>query len=150
MQRKPGKASGVEHGGYQSDGGQRCVLVVDDEIAMSSAIRRILTRRNYQVLTAATPSEALPMLEEHPGRLSLLIADMLMPGMDGLELAQTLQPRHPGLKCLFMSGQPGDTLARTHGLETCHHFIEKPFTIKQLMEKVSAVLLESPAEEGAC
>ena len=116
------------------------LLLVDDEAGLRRVTSRLLKRAGYEVLTASNGEEALKVLAESSNELDLVITDVVMPGMSGLELVKHLKERHPGLKVLFTSGYTSDTLSR-HGLsETELHFITKPYTIAALTTHVQAAL----------
>ena len=85
------------------NGGGETVLVVEDEIAILKLTGRILSRYSYNVLLAQSPSEALKVSQAHSGKISLLITDVVMPEMNGRELANRLKILYPEIKCLFMS-----------------------------------------------
>ncbi|HEQ71136.1 MAG TPA: transporter substrate-binding domain-containing protein [Spirochaetia bacterium] len=119
------------------------LLVVEDEAAILQLAERILTRLGYHVLSSRTPAEALRTAETCPDPISLLVTDVVMPEMNGRELAERLRQRHPALKCLFMSGYTSDVIAHRGLHDHGFHFIQKPFTQKDIAVKVRAVLDES-------
>jgi YesN/AraC family two-component response regulator len=92
------------------------------------------------VLAADTPGEAIRLAREHIGEIQLLITDVIMPEMNGRDLANNLQSLYPRLKCLFMSGYTADAIAYQGVLEEGVHFIQKPFSVKNLAAKVREVL----------
>jgi PAS domain S-box-containing protein len=112
------------------------VLVVEDEDLILTLAKEMLTRLGYQPLVARTPLEALKIAKEHIGEISLLITDIVMPEMNGKVLAERLQAKYPGLKCLFMSGYTANIIAHRGILEEGVHFIQKPFSIEKLSQKV--------------
>ncbi len=116
------------------------VLLVEDEPAILALARRILKRLGYTVLNASTPSEAIRLAGAHAGEIHLLITDVVMPEMNGRDLARRLLSHHPKLKCLFMSGYTADVIAHRGVLDEGVHFIHKPFSIKDLAAKVREVL----------
>ena len=121
-------------------GGSETILLVEDEAAILKMSRDMLTHLGYRVLTAESPVAAVSLLEEHGGEVHLLITDVVMPEMNGKELAELLNQRQPGLRCLFTSGYTGTVIA-SHGiLEEGIDFIQKPFSIKDLADKVRTVL----------
>jgi CheY-like chemotaxis protein len=97
----------------------------------------------YRVLTAGTPSEAIRMAGEFAKDIHLLVTDVVMPEMNGQDLAGTLLPQYPHLKCLFMSGYTSDIIAQQGILVDGVQFIQKPFSIKDLADKVGRVLERS-------
>jgi DNA-binding NtrC family response regulator len=103
----------------------------------------MLTLRGYSVLTANDGQEALKMVQEHPGRIYLLLTDVAMPEMGGRELAERLAATHPEMKVLFMSGHTEDGMVRRGVRESVINFIQKPFRADQLLSKVKELLAES-------
>jgi YesN/AraC family two-component response regulator len=94
----------------------------------------------YTVLTAADPGEALRLADRHSGPLHLLITDVVMPGMNGQDLAAKLTETYPGMKCLFISGYTADVIAHRGILEEGVHFLAKPFTRDVIARKVYELL----------
>jgi len=124
--------------GTEVAGAGETLLVVEDEAAILKLAERILLAYNYKVLTARTPFEALKAAALHP--IDLLITDVVMPGMNGRELAEKLQSLYPRLRCLYMSGYTANVIAHRGVLDKGVHFIQKPFSPKELGAKVRAVL----------
>jgi len=120
--------------------GGETILVVEDEAAILEVTTMILTRLGYRVLPAHTPGAALVLAKEHAGEIHLLLTDVVMPGMNGLELANKLQSLVPGLKRLFMSGYTADIIAHHGVLDEGLQFIHKPFSLTALGAKVREVL----------
>ncbi|MFZ2961081.1 MAG: response regulator [Candidatus Ozemobacteraceae bacterium] len=116
------------------------VLVVEDETSMLSLIREILVGLDYKVLSADTPSRALKDVEAHVGDIHLLITDVVMPEMNGRELAARVREQIPGIKCFFMSGYTRDVIANLGVVNEGFQFIQKPFTVKDLAAKVRETL----------
>lgn len=100
----------------------------------------VLAKQGYTVLSANSPAEAVRLARENSGEIHLLITDVIMPGMNGKELIQSLQSSHPRLKCLFMSGYTADAIACHGVLEDGVNFIQKPFALPDLAAKVRYVL----------
>jgi two-component system sensor histidine kinase EvgS len=123
-------------------GSGETLLVVEDETAILKLIERVLTKNNYRVLTAQTPSEALRKAAAHEGGISLLLTDVVMPEMNGRELSEKLRALYPELKCLYMSGYTANIIAHRGLLDKGIHFIPKPFSTRDLAEKVRKVLDE--------
>ena len=86
------------------------------------------------------PVEAIKLVDEYKGNIDLLITDVLMPEINGPELAAKLQDRQPDLKTLYMSGYTADVIAQNSELETGVHFLQKPFTRDSLAQRVREVL----------
>ena len=122
------------------NGSGETVLVVEDEITILKLTERILSRCNYNVLLAKSPSEALKVAQAYSGKISLLITDVVMPEMNGRELADQLKLFCPGIKCLFMSGYTANVIAHRGVLDEGVAFIQKPFSTKGLASKVMEVL----------
>ena len=102
--------------------------------------KTMLEFHGYKVLAAGTPAEAMRLAREHSGVIHLLMTDVIMPAMNGRDLALMLMSRHTGLKILFMSGYTADVIAHHGVLDEGVHFLQKPFSINKLAEKVREVL----------
>jgi PAS domain S-box-containing protein len=120
--------------------GTETVLLVEDELTILKMAERMLESHGYRVLAAATPAEATRLFMAHPGAIDLLITDVIMPEMNGRELAKSLLLLCPELKCLFMSGYTADVISQRGVLVEGVSFIQKPFSIKGLVTKVREVL----------
>ena len=120
--------------------GKETVLLVEDELAILDVATQMLEMQGYRVLAAATPGAAIRLAEEHRGEIHLLMTDVVMPEMNGRELAEKLLSLYPGLKRLFMSGYTADAIAHHGVLDEGVQFIQKPFTFKTLAAKVREVL----------
>ena len=116
------------------------ILVVEDEAAVRELLDQILTSVGYRVTVAANGGEALLWVEEKGLRPDLLLVDVILPGMDGSVLAARLQQSRPGLKVLYMSGYTDNIIAHRGVLDPGTHFIQKPFTMDNLTQKVQEVL----------
>jgi DNA-binding NtrC family response regulator len=92
------------------------------------------------VVGARTPGEAVRLAEAHAGGIHLLVTDVVMPDMNGRDLAEHLLSVHPNLKCLFMSGYTADVIAHQGVLAAGVQFIQKPFSLTDLAAKVRQVL----------
>ena len=121
-------------------GGGQTVLLVEDEPALLKMDEMMLEKLGYQALAAATPGEALSLAASHDGKIDLLLTDVIMPQMTGRELALRLQAVNPQLRCLYMSGYTADVIAQHGVLGETLHFIQKPFTMKDLAAAVRAAL----------
>jgi two-component system cell cycle sensor histidine kinase/response regulator CckA len=116
------------------------VLVVEDEALILSLDRAMLERLGYTVLSAGTPAEALRQAKVHAGEIQLLVTDVIMPEMNGRELAKLIRDITPGLKCLFTSGYTANLIAHNGVLEEGVNFLQKPFSINDLASKVRQAL----------
>jgi PAS domain S-box-containing protein len=128
---------------YRFDRGHEHILLVEDEPAILDVARSILETCGYTVLPAQSPAEATRIAQAHIGEIHMLITDIIMPGMNGRELAENLLLLRPGMKCLYMSGYSGDVIAHQGVIEQGLHFIQKPFTMAGLTTKVRSVLDEA-------
>lgn len=108
------------------------VLLVEDEPAIMNLGKIMLEKLGYHAVAARSPSEALRQAAEHVGGVDLLITDVVMPEMNGRELADQLRSLYPKMKTLFMSGYTADVIARRGVLEDDLNFIQKPFTVRDL------------------
>jgi PAS domain S-box-containing protein len=116
------------------------ILVVEDEEAILMLAQHILVKLGYQVWAAGSAGEAIDLGEKHKDRIHLLVTDVVMPEMNGRELAQRLQSHTPKLKCLFMSGYTADIIASRGVLGQGVHFLQKPFSTRDLARKVREAL----------
>ncbi|NTW48874.1 MAG: PAS domain S-box protein [Chlorobiales bacterium] len=116
------------------------VLLVEDEQSLRATCILLLDMLEYKVLEAETPEVALEVVARHPGEIHLLLTDVIMPGMNGKELAERLWTLKPDLKVMFMSGYPADVINRHGILEQSRPFLEKPFSLSELACKLREVL----------
>jgi signal transduction histidine kinase len=119
------------------DTSRKTILLVDDHAAARKSMQRFLLDAGYRILAAHSGKEALKVFAEHSGAVDLLIADCMMPGMNGQELAETLLGRKPGLKVLLVSGYEHAPLGFAAGAV---ELVRKPFSGKALIERVVEVL----------
>lgn len=122
--------------------GQETILLVEDEPAILNMATMILTELGYTVLQANKPGEATRLARENARDIHLLMTDVVMPEMNGRDLAKELQSLYPDLKCLFMSGYTADVISHHGVLEDGVNFIQKPFSISDLAARVREVLDE--------
>jgi DNA-binding NtrC family response regulator len=104
--------------------------------------RMMLERMGYYVLAAGRPKEAISLAREHAGEIHLLMTDVVMPEMNGRDLAKNLLSLYPHLKCLFMSGYTTNVIAHHGVLDEGVQFIQKPFSREQLGTRVREALDE--------
>ncbi len=119
------------------------ILIVEDDPSILKIVRRILQELTYTVLTSETSKGAIRLAEEHAGEIHLLLTDVIMPDMNGLELSTSLQTLYPDMICIFMSGYTANTIAHHGVLDEGVHFIQKPFSRRDLAETVRKVLDEA-------
>jgi signal transduction histidine kinase/CheY-like chemotaxis protein len=123
-------------GGGAASGRGRTVLVVEDQQAVREMVVDVLAEQGYSVLAAADPGLALAAAAAHPGRIDLLLTDMVMPRMNGRELAAKLAAARPGIAVLFMSGYTDDDPSRTGGGPAAGGLLAKPFGADELLRRV--------------
>ena len=120
--------------------GTETVLLVEDDAAVRELAHDILRSCGYHVLVVADPRRLGSVLEQNPGTIHILVTDVLMPGINGREVANEVQRQHPETKTLYMSGYAYQTMLGRGVLEAGALFIQKPLTPSQLLEKVREVL----------
>jgi two-component system cell cycle sensor histidine kinase/response regulator CckA len=116
------------------------ILVVEDNDDLREVVGRILSRAGYQVIIAANGPEALEAAQVHAGSIDLLLTDVVMPKMQGKELAQRMAGIRPGLRVLFMSGYAQPSLGEAGSLASGVILLDKPFTGPLLLTHVRDVL----------
>ncbi len=116
------------------------ILLVEDEAAILELCRRLLEGLGYRVFSAGGPLEAIQLVESEPLRIDLLLTDVILPDMNGRELAAQLSSRIPGLKILYISGYTPAVIADSGILESGVNFLSKPFSREELAGKVRDVL----------
>ena len=120
--------------------GSETILVVEDEAMVRDLTLEVLKECGYTVIPAGRPDEALRISEQNQGHIDLLLTDVIMPGMSGLDLAERLKPERPEMKVLYVSGYTADAVAR-HGMsDSKTAFLQKPFSPGALVRKVREVL----------
>ena len=127
-------------GDGESASGAETIVLVEDDLLVRELTERALTRLGYRVLAFSDGETALTAVESFAGAIHLLMTDVVMPGMNGRELASRIAEVRPGIRTLFASGHTADVIVR-HGLEDPGlHFIAKPYTPHRLAAKVRSVL----------
>jgi PAS domain S-box-containing protein len=116
------------------------ILVVEDDRAILKFMERNLKELDYTVMTSTHPEKVMDMIRAHTGKIHLLITDVIMPKMNGRDLAQQLQSICPDMKCIYMSGYTADVITDKGVLDKGENFIQKPFSKKKLAELVRNVL----------
>jgi CheY-like chemotaxis protein len=116
------------------------ILLVEDEAAILKMSGKILKDLGYTVLSAASPLKALDLAKAYGDKIHLLITDMILPEMNGRDLARQVQSIYPEIKILFMSGYTANAIAHHHVLEPGLCFLQKPFSIKDMAVKAREAL----------
>ncbi len=135
-----GDGSARAHDTARASGGTETILIVEDQPAVLGLARKILDRLGYRTLLAETPMDALELARAHAGDIDLLITDVVMPEMNGRELAEKFTASYPDMAVLFMSGYPSGVIADRGILDAGTHFLQKPFTVKELGLRVRQAL----------
>ena len=130
-------------------GGSETVLLVEDDEAVRRLARRVLQRSGYHVLEAAHPAEALrAVVPRHQGPIHLLVTDVVMPEMDGHQLAEHVAALYPGIGTIFMSGYTEDEVVRRGIVTGSSIFLQKPFGPRDLTRSVREMLDRVAVEHG--
>lgn len=120
--------------------GSEAVLLVEDQPEVRSFLRRVISRAGYQVSEAGSGKEALELLRESGQGVELLLTDVVMPEMSGVELAERVRRERPSCRVVFMSGYNDDEVLRRAVNRSELAFLAKPFTAKSLLQKIREVL----------
>lgn len=132
----------------ESEKSKTTVLVVDDDASVLRVAGKVLRRAGYDVVEASGGPEALDLLKGRPDPVALLVTDVLMPGMGGREVADAARALVPGLRVLFMSAYTEDQVV-LRGVRVAQvSFLQKPFSVVDLQNKVREVL-SAPPDEAA-
>ena len=131
---------GISVSSDDSGPGSETILLVEDETHVRELVAHVLQASGYTVLTAADPAAALELSDRHPGPIHLLLTDVVMPEMSGLELCQRLKSLRPRTRVLYMSGYTDEALGRHGVLEPGTFLLQKPFRVGALGQKVREVL----------
>jgi CheY-like chemotaxis protein len=123
------------------------ILLVEDEETVRQMTTDILEQSGYTTLAAMTPQEALALCARADQRIDLLLTDVIMPGMNGRELSRQIERLRPGIKVLFMSGYAADIISEVEVNDPAMGFIQKPFSMRILLEKIEE-LLQTGREKG--
>jgi len=126
--------------------GTETILLVEDDEAVRTLVARVLGKWGYKVLPTASSREALEASEKHPEAFDLLITDLVMPDMDGSELARQLRAGRPAMKVLFISGYTKDAVMQRGVLDESSNLLTKPFGLEELTEAVRRILDAAPGD----
>ena len=131
----------------ESPGGTETLIVCEDDAAVRELTARMLVAAGYHVLVAPDGVHALELAAQHAGPLELLITDVIMPDMNGRQLAEALGGVRPGVRTLFVSGYTSNVIAHHGVLDESVNFLEKPYSRRQLLQKIREVLDRAPPAE---
>ncbi|MGA7400275.1 MAG: ATP-binding protein [Candidatus Sulfotelmatobacter sp.] len=124
--------------------GTETILLVEDETNLRYLARQFLEKQGYRVIEAADGAVAMQIAVAHEGMIHLLLTDVIMPGMNGRELAQRISEIRPNTKVLYMSGYTENVIGHNGTLDAGVRLLQKPFTLRELKSKVREVLDSTP------
>lgn len=116
------------------------VLLVEDNAMVREMLVDLLESNGYLLLVADSPGRALDIERNHTGAIDLVVTDVIMPGMNGMELFERLNERRPGVPVLYISGYTSDVVIHNGTLEETVNFLKKPFTAEQFLERIRLVI----------
>jgi PAS domain S-box-containing protein len=140
-------ASTVQH--HNVEPGTETVLLVEDEANLRYLARQYLEKQGYKVIEAADGAVAMQIAVAHEGIIHLLLTDVIMPGMNGRELAQRISEIRPNVKILYMSGYTENVVGHNGMLDAGVRLLQKPFNLRDLKSKVREVLDATTPSEVA-
>jgi PAS domain S-box-containing protein len=132
--------SGPGRSGFKAQLGTETLLLVEDEDAVRVLVRNVLREKGYRILEASRGEEALELAGQYGGPIDLLVTDVVMPQMNGRELARRLADLLPQIKVLYISGYADNAVWYQGGLDSGGAFLQKPFSPEALARKVREVL----------
>lgn len=116
------------------------ILIVEDEPEIMQITTKLLTHFGYNIFSTNNPLEAIKIVEENKGEIKLLITDVIMPDMNGMDLSKKIITIDPQIKILFMSGYTANIIENRGALDEKTNFIQKPFPIEDLLRKIASIL----------
>jgi PAS domain S-box-containing protein len=126
------------------DRGQETILLVEDEIHLRRLARQYLENQGYKILEAEDGAAALQIVDGHKGTIDLLLTDVIMPGMNGRELARQISRLLPNIRVLYMSGYTENAIGHDGMLDPGINLLQKPFSLPSLKDRVREVLDSEP------
>jgi PAS domain S-box-containing protein len=139
---EPGEEEAKAEKKARQPGGSETIMVVDDEEGVREVASQYLSARGYRVLAAESGAQALELAKGESGKIDVLVTDALMPGMSGPALAKELLSQRPSTKVLYISGYAEDTTLLEDARERGEAFLQKPFGLDSLAEKLRGLLKE--------
>jgi PAS domain S-box-containing protein len=139
---------GVRRGDAPLQGGTERILVIEDDPALRAAAARLLTKVGYRVLTAADGVEGLSLFRSRASEVDLVLTDVVMPRLGGLELYQALRRERPDIRVLFTSGYPPQQFRDRLGRGAAVGFVTKPWTAGELLRQLRALLDEAGGDRA--
>jgi CheY-like chemotaxis protein len=129
---------------HRVEPGTETILLVEDEANLRYLARQFLEKQGYKVIEAADGAVAMQIAVAHEGIIHLLLTDVIMPGMNGRELAQRISEIRPNVKILYMSGYTENVIGHNGMLDAGIRLLQKPFNLRDLKDKVREVLDATP------
>jgi CheY-like chemotaxis protein len=127
----------------------KTILVVDDEPEIRKLVAAMASQPGYSVITADSGEHAMTLFKNHKGPISLLITDVVQPGMSGPMLADKLTALQPDLKVLYMSGYDNTLVVQRYVVEKGHALLSKPFTADEFQSKIHELLDQKTTVGGS-
>lgn len=124
------------------------ILLVEDEDMVRGLMCEVLEQEGYDVLACSTPAEAIEVSRQHDRPIDLLLTDVVMPGMNGREMAERIHEFLPQLRVVFMSGYTEHALTQEGQVDPKFEYLQKPFTLKALTQKLAKVLRKLDQQAG--
>jgi len=124
------------------------ILLVEDESIVREVTRQVLEHAGYQVLESESPRDALRLAAQHRGQIGVLLSDVLMPEMNGLDLARRMRKMQPLLTTVLMSGYANIPMLQQVASDPLNSYIQKPFTVDLLVASIADALATRAAEEA--
>jgi DNA-binding NtrC family response regulator len=140
MQEVTGRESPVVLNTGRVGGMKQTILLVEDEEMVRALMCEVLEREGYQVLSCCHPQEGIEVSLRHGGHIDLLLTDVVMPGMNGRDMANEILQSLPELRVVFMSGYTEHVLTHEGEVDQKFEYLQKPFTLQTLMRKLERVL----------
>ena len=138
--RSPEKMPQSKQDSQRASSQPRTILIVDDEAKMRAILSLWVTRHGFSVLEAKCGEDALQICKDFDELIHLLLVDVVMPGMSGVELAPQIMALRPDIKVILMSGYRDDQIFLNAALNPNTPFFHKPFTLEALIEKIQELL----------
>jgi two-component system, cell cycle sensor histidine kinase and response regulator CckA len=127
---------------------RQTILLVEDEDMVRGLMCEVLEQEGYEVLACSTPAEAIEVSRRHDRPINLLLTDVVMPGMNGREMADRIHEILPHLQVVFMSGYTEHALTHDGQVDPKIEYLQKPFTLKALTQKLAKVLRKLDQQAG--
>jgi CheY-like chemotaxis protein len=118
----------------------KTILLVEDEPIVRNLLREVLERSGYAVLACEHPAEGIETCQRHSGQIDLLLTDVVMPGMNGKEMANRIAEMLPELRVVFMSGYTEQALLKDGLLDSRIEYLQKPFSLHTLRQRLARVM----------